>query len=337
MKSGPFYCNYFKQEGFMKLKGTTFSRRAWFSFLVLSISLWVSVVNTPVVLASLATTSKPSEAGPKPRVFFGAGPALEFTSVATIYLPIVRRADNMSAPANCNPTGGSGGLAPGAYDTTVAGLKAVIVVGTGYKPQNPTYLGFNIHGDGGNYAKIQKSNDDLNILANEQGWILISPLAPDGNSWWQNWDQSFNNVFDNVLEEMFRKYNVCRDVLYGTTGSGGSVFWTSYFFPDKGGKYPAHVVIACGGASGHSIEAVNQIKALGKNPTVVARSTFHYVYGSADNLYDNIQRSITRYREAGFKVQVQEIAGAGHCNVWKDQGLPDWHERAAAIWKQWTK
>jgi hypothetical protein len=262
---------------------------------------------------------------------------LEFTSVATIYLPTIRRANNNSTPANCNPTGGSGGFGPGIYDTTIAGLKAIVVVGKGYDPQKPTYLGFNIHGDGGNYDRIKKTDDGLTKLANKRGWILVSPLAPDGHSWWQDWSQSVNDAFARLLDDMFRKYNVCRDIVYGTTGSGGSDFWTSYFFPDQGGQYPAHTVIACGGSSGHDLNAVKQIAALGKNATVVARSTFYYLYGSDDYLYDNIQRSINRYRNAGFNVQVQEIAGAGHCNDWKDQGFPDWHQQAGAIWDRWAQ
>jgi hypothetical protein len=233
-------------------------------------------------------------------------------------------------PVSCNPTGGSGGLQPGTYHTTVAGLNAIVVVGKGYQPQNPTYLGFFIHGDGGLYRQIEKSSNPITQFANQHGWILVSPQAPNGSSWWANWQGDHLQALAGVLDQMFAKYNVCRNIVFGTTGSGGSEFWTSQFFPNKGGQYPAHTVIACGGSGGNA----TKLAALAKNPDTVARSTFHYVYGTADNLYPGILRSITSYRNAGFNVYTEEIQNAGHCNVWPNQGLPTWPEWTVTFWTQ---
>jgi hypothetical protein len=302
--------------------------------LLLGFALFLITINVPVVMAQ----SRPSQinfeelqAGP---VLPPPFPALEFTAVETTYLPIIIRNPQPANPppvaAGCNPTGGSGGLQVGAHRTTVAGLTAVVVVGTGYNPQTPTYLGFNLHGDGANYSTIEKASNSLNKLANERGWILVSPLAPNGQSWWTDFVGDHKQALANVFEEMFTKYNLCRNIIFGTTGSGGSEFWTSQFFPEKGGQYPAHTVVACGGGSGSS----QKLSTLGKNPDVVARSTFYYVYGTEDSLLPGILRSIQSYSQAGFRVRINEIQGAGHCNKWKDQGLPSWHDWTATYWKE---
>jgi hypothetical protein len=212
----------------------------------------------------------------------------------------------------------------------VAGLLAIVVVGRGYKASTPTYLGFNLHGDGGAYEMIQRSNNPLNELANERGWILVSPLAPNGKSWWSDPAGDHKQALAKVFEEMFAKYNLCRGIVFGTTGSGGSEFWTSQFFPTKGAQYPAHVIVACGGSGGSS----SKINALGKNSNVVARSRFYYVYGTEDGLAPTIRRSIETYSNAGFFVKVKVLEGAGHCNKWRQQNLPTWHDWAATYWTE---
>jgi hypothetical protein len=239
----------------------------------------------------------------------------------------------LAVPPGCNPTGGSGGLAVGTHKTTVAGLNAIVVVGQGYNPQTPTVLGFLIHGDGGVYDAIQSSSSPLNKVANEHGWIVVSPQSPNGQTWWNNWNGDHNKKFADVLDAMFAKYNLCRKIIFGLTGSGGSEFWTAYFFPEKGGKYPAHTLVACGGNDGHDSTSRNQIIALGDRPGIVGRSSFYYVYGSQDSLVPPIEESINFYRDAGFNVSVEKIEGAGHCNQWSAQGLTGWHERGATYWE----
>lgn len=238
----------------------------------------------------------------------------------------------------CNPTGGTGGLAPGRYGTTVAGLNATVVVGQGYDPQVPTYLGFFVHGDNGVWTKYQTPSNPVTRFVDQQSWIFVAPQSPnDGKSWWTNWEGDHNEAFAAVLDEMFARYNVCRNVVFGSSGSGGSEYWTRLFFPEKGGNYPAHTVIGCGGNDGVYTAVNNQIIALGRDPNVVTRSTFEYVYGTEDRLYDTIQRSIAIYTRAGFHVIVDELEGAGHCNQWTSQGLPDLSTQIAAHWEKRAK
>ena len=244
------------------------------------------------------------------------------------YLPFI------SSSSDCGASGGSGGLAPGIYRTNVAGLDAIVVVGQGYSPNKATHLGFHIHGDGGDYDKFVKSGNPVTQFVNARGWILVSPLAPNGQSWWRDWIGDHNDKFAAVLDEMFAKYNVCRNRVFGSSGSGGSEFWTAYFFPEKGGQYPAHTVISCGGNDGHSSQANQQITNLGKNPTVVARSTFYYVYCTADNLLPTILQSIDKYRSAGFRVDVVALQGAGHCNKWEAQGFPTQSDQIVMRWTE---
>ena len=140
-------------------------------------------------------------------------------------------------------------------------------------------------------------------------------------------------AFANVLDKMFAQYNVCRNIVFGTTGSGGSEFWTSQFFPAKGSQYPAHTVIACGGSGGPR----DKITSLGRIAELVNRSTFYYVYGTKDNLAGGIQSSIQSYSSAGFDVRVKKLEGAGHCNKWQDQNLPSWPDWTVTFWTSMAK
>jgi hypothetical protein len=257
-----------------------------------------------------------------------------------VYFPIIAHTRPDASASNCNPTGGSGGLAPGRYRTTVAGLNATIVVGQGYDPQTPTYLAFFIHGDNGSWTKFLSASNPVTKFVNQRGWIFVAPQSPnEGEAWWTHWNGDHTEAFSRVLDKMFAKYNVCRDVVFGSSGSGGSTFWTAFFFPDKGAQYPAHTVIGCGGNPGRNRASRQRITALGQNPDAVRKSSFEYVYGTDDGLYDFIAGSIDLYTRAGFHIYVHELQGAGHCNEWPTQGFPDlsqqianhWAERAAAL------
>lgn len=291
-----------------------------------------AAVSQPVVSAPLSAKEK-AESDPVE----GAGSLagwfvlpLDSTSTITSYLPVIHGSPSSTT---CNPTGGSGGFAPGRYETTVGGLNATVVVGEGYHPGTPTYLGFFIHGDNGSWTKFQTSSNPVTQFVNQHNWIFVAPQSPNGGqSWWTSWSGDHNEAFAHVLDEMFAKYNVCRNVVFGSSGSGGSEFWTTYFFPEEGDRYPAHTVIGCGGDDGLGSAGDRKIIALGQDPNVVARSTFEYVYGTEDYLYNLIQQSIEIYTEAGFTVYVHEIPGAGHCNRWTDEGLPNLSERIAQYW-----
>jgi hypothetical protein len=302
---------------------TSYSQKWASALLLLGLALFYGITHVPVVTAQPELT--PLTPSGRTRSALEGGNRItqvrfEQTSSALV-------------PANCNPTGGSGGLQPGIHETNVAGVKAIVVVGKGYNPKNPSYLGFNLHGDGANYTAIRKANNAITKLANANGWVLVSPLAPNGKSWWQNPKGDQKQAFANVLDKMFAQYNVCRNIVFGTTGSGGSEFWTSQFFPAKGTQYPAHTVIACGGSGGPR----DKINALGKDSGLVNRSTFYYVYGTKDKLAGGVQNSIKSYSGAGFDVRVKKLDGAGHCNKWKAQGLPTWHEWAATFWKDMAR
>ncbi len=239
----------------------------------------------------------------------------------------------------CNPTNGSGGLAPGIHDTTIAGVRAIIVVGDGYNPNTPTYLGFHVHGDGGNILNsFVKSSDPVTSFVNEQDWIFVAPEAPnEQNEWWKNYNGDHIQIFADVLDHMFENYNVCRDTVFGSSGSGGGVFWSGQFFVDRGGEYPAHTVLSCGAGGGSSSDR-QKVNALGENPDIVSRSSFFYYYGTLDISVppSTIENSMAMYQNAGFDVDGLELATGGHCNEWPGQGLPNQRERIAEKWGDWV-
>lgn len=257
-------------------------------------------------------------------------PPVQGAANTTIFLPIVIRKPTVAT--GCNPTGGSGGLAPGTYSTTVAGLNSTVIVGQGYNPAQTTYLSFYIHGDDGDIDRFKSSSNQVNKLVNKYGWIFVAPHSPQGNSWSSPWDESLNQAFADAMDEMFAKYNVCRRIVIGSTVSGGSIFWTRNFFPLRGADYQAHTSILCGALKvpKSSRELLTQ---LGQDPNVVANSTFDYIYGTNDYLLNGIQDSIAEYTAAGFKVEQFVIQGGGHCNEWSSQGLPNTNQRIADDWE----
>ena len=256
-----------------------------------------------------------------------------------VFIPIL-----FSQPhAPCNPSNGSGGLgvAPGDGKVLeVGGLQASVVVGPGYDESRPTYLAFFLHGDGGeNWRRYaEKKNDVMTVFVNEHNWILVAPQSPNGKSWWKDFNGNHIAKFQKVLDEMFDKYNLCRNTMFGSSGSGGGVFWSGQFFPEKGGDYPAHTVLACG-ASGGSSSDKKKLKAIAKDPEVVKNSTFYHVYGSEDKTVPPhlIEANMAMYREAGFTVKSEKLEGAGHCNKWVEQGFPRMHDQIAAKWEEMAR
>ncbi len=239
------------------------------------------------------------------------------------------------APLSCNPTGGSGGRGPGIYETKIQGLNVQLVVGDGYDPDTPTKLAFFLHGDGGRYVRFDKS-DPVNQLVNEQDWILVSPQSPNGGeAWWTNWNGNHVTKLANLFDEMFQKYNVCRDIVYGSGGSGGPEFWTAQFFPRRGGQYPAHMVMGCGGGQASGASAIrDKLVELGQDFDTVNNSTFDFVYGTHDYLYASIRGSVGLYRHAGFHVREEVMKRAGHCNEWPGDGFPNLTDKIAEHWSQ---
>jgi hypothetical protein len=307
----------------MDIQKMPYRRKLISALVILGTTLLLAAVNGSIISAQLIaqqdTTLKHSHLNRvvvtepfKAKAFPPSISLLDFTSVATIYLPLIPSSPSR-VPTNCNPTSGSGGLPPGSYQTTVAGLDAIIVIGQGYKPEEPTYLSFFIHGNSGDYTWFKSSSNLVNKFVNEHNWIFVAPRSPMGTSWSAPWDASLNEAFAQVLDEMFAKYNVCRNTIIGSSRSGGSIFWTGFFFPEKGGDYPAHVTLLCGGLAAHNKESKQKVRDLGQNAEVVSRSTFDYTYGTEDYLYKYITGSIKLYSEAGFKVDSMVLPGVSHC------------------------
>ncbi len=324
-------------------------------WILLSIIFAVGLVST-----SLAETDGPPIQNERsfmegtPGAAAYAAPLIQVTPAYTVNLPIVIKQPPPTStptptltptstvevtpnPSVCNPSNGSGGLSSGNHITTVAGLKASVVVSDNYDPQKPTYLSFHIHGDGGVWRTFgEKPNHSVTQFVNEQGWILVVPESPNGgDSWWRDENGDHRQAFADVLAEMFSRYNLCQNTIIGSSGSGGSEFWTRMFFPRYGQDYPTHILIGCGGndANGEDRQRVMQ---LGSDPDIVSRTTLHFLYGSEDYLLPLIEDSIDMYQEAGFNVIVDKLEGAGHCNEWSDGGFPKFREQTVLKWDQFA-
>ncbi len=245
----------------------------------------------------------------------------------------------------CEPSGGSGGLSAGTSTvTTIEGLNVDILVGDGYDPSEPTYLGFFLHGDGGVYTRFfgKGKNDPLVKFVNDNNWVAISPQAPLGtdgqNIWWNedNWAVGVNYVdkFTDLLDTMFDDYNLCRNIIFGSGGSGGPEFMTRLFVPQKGAEYPTHTVLGCGGGQGEGKSAIrDSVVALGQNSDAINRSTMAFVYGTEDYLYNSVLGGSGLYQYGGFHVIDNLMVDAGHCNEWTAAGLPSLSEQIVIHWQ----
>jgi hypothetical protein len=92
------------------------------------------------------------------------------------------------------------------------------------------------------------------------------------------------------------------------------------------------VSLLCGALRGRK-DAPAKVNQLAQNPSVVANSTFDYIYGTEDYLYNHIVKSISIYTSAGFRVQKLVLQGAGHCDQWYKVGLPNTSQRIVNDWQ----
>lgn len=234
----------------------------------------------------------------------------------------------------CNSSNGSGGLAPGTYsDTTIAGQPAVVVVSENYDPAKPTYLAFYLHGDGGGYTFYSQDGRPLNDLVRDNGWIFVSPQSfEDADSgvtrWWGSGVSSNSagnagieanaQLLEDVFEEMFSKYNLCRNVLLGHSASGGSWFYDGYFILTRGDRYPAFMNIACGSSgisnSWSGFPFYSNLLTFNENAAIQNRTQMHYTIGDQDFLFDPAERAIPHYQGRGFNVTTDILPGVGHCD-----------------------
>lgn len=253
-----------------------------------------------------------------------------------LFLPQVAQI-GISKIADCNPTGGTGGLEPGIHETTVAGRPAIVIVGDGYDPRTPTVLSFYLHGSNKMYDNNYDSyNDSITELVNEKDWIFVSPLWSDvtpvstpeeGRARME--EESRNYV--SVLNEMFARYNVCRNFILGSSASLGSSAWTNALFPLNGETHTAHIVLHCGAGillpgviNGEHLDRLAEIEA------VKHRTELYFVFGTEDFLIQPIRDTISVYQSKGFDVKVLEFEGEGHCtynlgyidiqttNIWRE-------------------
>ena len=253
---------------------------------------------------------------------------------------LITQFDAASAQANvsdrtiyCNPSGGSGGLASGTYsDTTLFGQPVVIIVSENYDPSTPTLLAFYLHGDGGGYQFYSQDGRPLNNLIRDNGWIYVAPQATELNDGYYPWystgvsSNSAGNAgieanaqfFENVLEDMFAKYNICKNILLGHSASGGSWFYDAYFVPTRGDEYPAFMNLACGSSGISSSWAAfpfyDNLNNFKDDATIQNRTQMHYTIGDQDFLFDEAERAVPHYDGLGFDVTTDFMEDVTHCN-----------------------
>ncbi|MCL4832547.1 MAG: hypothetical protein KJZ86_08910 [Caldilineaceae bacterium] len=280
----------------------------------------------------------------------------------SLFLPVVHQSQSTPTPTptptvsptptatpdsnqlRCNPTGGSGGLAAGTHDVTLAGRPATIIVGEGYDPATPTFLAYYLHGDGGNYQFHANTNNVVNTFIRQNGWIYVAPQAPAASEGYHPWhgpsgipspeaDANLQLIAD-VLDAMFAQYNVCRDVVFGSGASGGAWFYDAYWFPNRGGEYPAFTILNCGasGINSGSGSRYTKLQTLSQNPEIVRRSEFQYTIGTQDFLHDEALISVQTISALGFSVSTEYLEGVTHCAYSTSTKTRDyWQQKSAGL------
>ncbi|MFK7805743.1 MAG: hypothetical protein AB8G95_29200 [Anaerolineae bacterium] len=253
-------------------------------------------------------------------------------ALSAAYSPAEAQLD--SRTIECNPSNGSGGLAPGTYaDTTIAGQPAIVVVSENYDPATPTFLAFYLHGDGGGYNFYSQDGRPLNNLIRDNGWIFVSPQSfVDSDSgvtrWWGGGVSSNATgnagieanaqLLEDVIEDMYSKYNLCQNVLLGHSASGGSWFYDGYFVPTRGDRYPAFMNIACGSSgitnSWAGFPFYSNLLTFNDNASIQNRTQMHYTIGDEDFLFAPAERAIPHYQGRGFNVTTDILPGVEHCD-----------------------
>lgn len=233
----------------------------------------------------------------------------------------------------CNPSGGSGGLAAGTYDTTLLGRPALIIVSENYDPATPTLLSFYLHGDGGGYQFYAGEGRALNQFVRDQGWIYVSVqsnLDPESGitRWWGSGVSSNEagnagieenaQLLENVFEDMFAKYNLCKNILLGHSASGGSWFYDGYFVPTRGDRYPAFMNLNCGSSgidpNWSFFPFYDNLLTFNQDAAIQNRTQMHYTVGTTDFLYDEAQDAVPHYQGLGFNVTTDYLDMVGHCD-----------------------
>ena len=245
-----------------------------------------------------------------------------------VFLPMVVHAKGGNG-SDCQPSLGTGGFEPGSYETTVAGLDAALIIGEAYDPETPTHLAFYLHGDSGD--SIIYSEEILEFI-DEQGWVLFIPASPAvwhqlhteeqrlslNRSWWTGAVDTRADLLAGAFDQLFAEYNLCRNRLVGAGASGGSVFYSGHFVPAIGDRFPAYVLLNCGGymPSGTFRRHTDQddfAQAYADLPVVMASTQLKFSYASGDFVRENVKDAVQFYTEAGYDVIDAEFEADEHC------------------------
>ncbi len=163
---------------------------------------------------------------PKPTVSSGTTP----TATTPITTPHV---GTVNAPVITTGCGKAAPIVPGtSVDATISSgniqRKYRLHVPTGYDPQRPTPLVFDIHGHGGTSA-WQERNTNYSVQADQQHFLVVYPqgvVGPDGKTGWATGGRTTPNVddvlfFSDLLTALQQQLCVDSHRIYATGMSNG--------------------------------------------------------------------------------------------------------------------
>ncbi|MFN8442594.1 MAG: Ig-like domain-containing protein [Caldilineaceae bacterium] len=294
------------------IRSTPQQWKLFFLFLFLMLLLWFNLGHGRAV-----ESSSPSSVQSESQSSDSDHKEGESTS---IYLPLINRGQTELV---CNPSGGAGGLAAGTtLKTTFNNYPLLISVSRSYNPRVPGYLTIYLHGDEGGYD---------NGFSPVTGGVLIAPQSPKDEatgyySWYALPEQNTDFLVA-LLQDVFAKYNLCRNIILGGSVSGGSVFYDRTFYPTQGASYPAFWSVNCGG--GLLPDAQLQLQALSQRSDIVARTEFSYTIGTNDFLFGFTSESADYRQSLGFAVGKNYLPNVDHCAYNTAQVIQTYFEKKA--------
>lgn len=214
--------------------------------------------------------------GPSP------GSVYQWLSTAAFTTPVTSAWQSQGGGSTgSNPSGGSGGAAPGnqSRTVTVSGLGShtyYLYIPTSYNPANPMPIMFGFHGAGGAGtapAAAQQVRNDWATVAESQGVIVVAQAATGASGGWVTSNDVA--ILNEIITDVMGAYNIEQKRIYAWGFSAGGhlihllALQNSTYFAAYGVSAGALQALAGTGAPGAAARKIPVHLYVGSSDTVV--------------------------------------------------------------------
>jgi len=213
--------------------------------------------------------------------------------------------------ADANFSKGTGGDNGNGEGTSESGLKFLYDV-----PQDnsdTTAHGLLILLHGSTASSYREFIGRMENVANANGLIRVSVLAPNGSGWNEgDQNQAATKLNDLVQKDLIAKYNIDNSKIFYSGQSSGGGFLASHFIPQFAQNYKGGAFLQCGMAPPSS----------NFTPDEETKKNFklHFEITTQDTIWpQSYQQAIKAYTDAGMVLTKDDTKPGGHCNFDQQQ------------------